>query len=286
MQRGGGGNELLKHAYIALKEAKHHGKNSIKTYSKDLVSEKLQAQIQKLSPIIREAIDKNQIVPYFQAIRDNRTKNIAKYECLARIVVGTKVYSPFEFINIAEKIGVIAEITKIMIDKSFKTFQNNDYTFSVNITEIDLDNNYLQEYFIQKLQEYNIEPSRVVLEVLEGISVTGAKNSLEQLAALKKLGFSIAIDDFGAEHSNFERVHTMQVDFIKIDGSFVKNMDTNAKSYSIVKTINDFAKSIGAEVIAEYVHSGKVAQMVEELGIEYSQGYYFSEPKGELIHAV
>ena len=281
-----GEDELLKHAYIALKEAKNQGKNSIKTYSKDLVSEKLQAQIQKLSPIIRDAIEKNHVMPYFQAIRDNRTKKIAKYECLARIVIGSKVYSPFEFINIAEKIGVIAEITKIMIDKSFKAFQNNKHTFSINITEIDLNNNYLQEYFIQKLQEYKIEPSRVVLEVLEGISVTGAKNSLEQLAALKKLGFSIAIDDFGAEHSNFERVHMMQVDFIKIDGSFVKNIATNAKSFSIVKTIKDFAKSIGAEVIAEYVHSQEVAQMIEDLGIEYSQGYYFSEPKGELLHEV
>ena len=281
-----GGSDLLKHAYIALKEAKHQGKNSIKTYSKDLVIEKLQAQIQEYSPIIRDAIDKDYVVPYFQAIVDNKTKKISKYECLARIVNASEIYSPFEFINIAEIIGVIPEITKIMIDKSFQAFQNNDYTFSINITEIDLKNNYLQEYFTQKLQEYNIDPARVTLEVLEGISVTGAANSLEQLTALKKMGFSIAIDDFGAENSNFERVHAMNVDFIKIDGSFVKNIDTNAKSYSIVKTITDFAKSIGAKIIAEYVHSQEVEEIIQELGIEYSQGYYYSEPKQELFHAV
>jgi len=278
--------DLLKDAYVTLKEAKQQGKNSIKRYSKDLLIEKLQAQIQEYSPIIREAIDEKYVIPYFQAIVDNRTNKITKYECLARIVKGDTLYTPFLFINIAEQIGVIPEITKIMIDKSFQVFQHNSYSFSINITEIDLNNHYLQAYLRKKLQEYAIEPSRVVLEVLEGISVTGAKNSLEQLRELKEMGFKIAIDDFGAQNSNFERVHSMNVDFIKIDGSFVKNLATDPKSYSIVKTITDFAKSIGAEVIAEYVHSKEVYEIIEELGIEYSQGYYFSEPNKELINEI
>ena len=278
--------DLLKDAYVTLKEAKQEGKNSIKRYSKDLLIEKLQAQIQEYSPIIREAIDEKYVLPYFQAIVDNRTNKITKYECLARIVKGDTLYTPFLFINIAEQIGVIPEITKIMIDKSFQVFQHNSYSFSINITEIDLNNHYLQAYLRKKLQEYAIEPSRVVLEVLEGLSATGAKNSLEQLMELKEMGFKIAIDDFGAQNSNFERVHSMNIDFIKIDGSFVKNLATDPKSYSIVKTITDFAKSIGAEVIAEYVHSKEVYEIVEELGIEYSQGYYFSEPQKELMHEI
>ena len=278
--------DLLKDAYVTLKEAKQQGKNSIKRYSKDLLIEKLQAQIQEYSPIIREAIDEKYVIPYFQAIVDNRTNKITKYECLARIVKGDTLYTPFLFINIAEQIGVIPEITKIMIDKSFQVFQHNSYSFSINITEIDLNNHYLQAYLRKKLQEYAIEPSRVVLEVLEGISVTGAKNSLEQLMELKEMGFKIAIDDFGAQNSNFERVHSMNVDFIKIDGSFVKNLVVDPKSYSIVKTITDFAKSIGAEVIAEYVHIKEVQEIIKELGIEYSQGYYFSEPNKELINEI
>ncbi len=273
---------LLKHAYIALKEAKEQGGNTLKIYSKDLRIEKLQAQIQKYSPIIRNALAHNHVIPYFQPIVDNRTKKIYKYECLARIVDENRLYSPFEFIDIAQTIGVIPEITKIMIDKSFKVFQKNDYMFSINITEFDLNSNYLKKYFSDKLLEHRVDPSRVILEVLEGISIIGAKNSLKQLIELKEMGFNIAIDDFGAENSNFGRVHSMNVDFIKIDGSFVKNIDTNAKSYSIVKTINDFAKSIGAEVIAEYVHSQKVQNIVQNLGIEYSQGYYFCEPRKEL----
>jgi len=279
-------DELLKNAYVTLKEAKRQEKNSIKKYSKNLLIEKLQAQIQQYSPIIRDAIDNKYVVPYFQAILDNKTNKINKYECLARIVKDDKIYSPSVFINIAEQIGVISEITKIMIDKSFQVFQYNTHSFSINITEADLTHKYLKEYFAKKLQEYNIKSSRVILEVLEGISTIGAKKSLEQLMELKDMGFKISIDDFGAQNSNFERVHSMNVDFIKIDGSFIKNLATDSKSYSIVKTITDFAKCINAEVVAEYVHTKEVQEIIKELGIEYSQGYYFSEPKKELINEI
>ncbi len=173
---------------------------------------------------------------------------------------------------------MIPDITRIMIDKSFKAFANNAYEFSINISEFDLNDGYLRKYFQEKLQQYNIDASRVVIEVLEGISAIGAKNSLEQLLELKADGFAIAIDDFGVQNSNFERVHSMQVDFIKIDGSFIKNIYKDPKSYNVVKTITDFGKSIGAKIIAEYVHSKEVQDIVVALGIDYSQGYYFSEP--------
>ena len=278
-----GKEELLKYAHIALKEAKNSGKNRIKVYTKELNVEKLQYQIHKYSPIIRDAIEEGNVIPYFQAIVDNKTKKITKYECLARIVDGEQVYSPFYFIDVAQMIGLVTEITKIMIDKSFKVFSENNYDFSINITETDLNDNYLYDYLSKKLQEYSIDSSRVVLEVLEGISSNGVTNSIEQLHRLKELGFTIAIDDFGTQNSNFERVNAMNVDFIKIDGVFVKNIATDEKSYSIVKTISEFSKSIGAKVIAEYVHNEEVQKRVEELGIEYSQGYYFSEPQRNLV---
>jgi len=278
-----GRKNIFKNAHIALKEAKNEGKNRIKFYNDNLNIEKLQQQIQHFSPIIREAIEENDVIPYFQPIVDNRTNTIYKFECLARIESNGQVYSPFHFINIAQMIGLLPNITRIMIDKSFQMFQSNNYSFSINITEIDLNDNYLCDYFSKKLVEYNIEPSRVILEVLEGISTTGVDNALEQLKNLQQMGFLIAIDDFGAQNSNFERVNSMNVDFIKIDGSFVKNMADDEKSYSIVKTITDFSKSIGAEVIAEFVHNEAVQKKVQELGIEYTQGYYFGEPKRELV---
>lgn len=274
---------LLKHAHVALKDAHKIGKNQIAIYDKNSQTELLQLKIQQYMPILTRVIEKEHITPYFQAIIDNKTKNIKKYECLARIVhEDGSVQSPFEFLDVAELTGMLPSITRIMIDKSFKMFANNKYEFSINISEHDLNDGYLRKYLQHKLQEYNIDVSRVVLEVLEGISTIGAQESLEQLLALKEDGFSIAIDDFGVQNSNFERVNLMQVDYIKIDGSFIKNIASNPKSFSVVKTINDFSKSIGAKVIAEFVHSKEVQDIVHTLGIEYSQGYYFSQPKAEL----
>jgi EAL domain-containing protein (putative c-di-GMP-specific phosphodiesterase class I) len=177
---------------------------------------------------------------------------------------------------------MLPDITRIMIDKSFQAFHDNMYQFSINISEFDLNDGYLRTYLFDKCKEYEINSSRVVLEVLEGVSVIGAKNALEQLMELKEDGFIIAIDDFGVQNSNFERVHAMNVDYIKIDGSFIKDIDKDTKSYNVVKMINEFGKSIDAKIIAEYVHSKEVQEIVTALGIEYSQGYYFAKPSQEL----
>ena len=278
-----GDKNLIKNAYIALKEAQKIGKNRIHIYQKNSPIEVLQLRIQKYMPKLRRIIAKKYVVPYFQPIIHNRTNTIEKYECLARVIDDDgKIQSPFEFIDIAELTGMIPDITRIMIDKSFKAFADNKYEFSINISEYDLNDGYLEEFLSKKLKQYNIDVSRVVLEVLEGISAIGAKKSLEQLMNLKRKGFSIAIDDFGVQNSNFERVHSMQVDYIKIDGSFIKNIYKDQKSYNVVKTINDFGKSIGAKIIAEYVHSQEVQDIILEVGIDYSQGYYFSKPLREL----
>jgi diguanylate cyclase (GGDEF)-like protein len=274
-----GRNYLLRCAYIALKEARMKGKNQIAIYSKDSVIERLQSKIKNCFPRLKHILQEELIEPYFQAIVNNKTQEILKYECLARMVrEDGGVDSPMEFLEVAEHIGIIPEITHLMIEKSFAFFALNQYEFSINISEYDLNDGYLRNFLLQKAKYYNIDPSRVVLEVLEGVSAEGAHNSIEQLNALKKDGFRVAIDDFGVQNSNFERVHDMQVDYIKIDGKFIKNIDTDMKSYNVAKTITEFAKSIGAQVVAEFVHSQEVYDVVCSLEIDYSQGYYFSKP--------
>jgi len=277
-------DKLLKKAHIALKEAKREGKNRIKFYSSDLPLEKLQEKIQQITPILKKSIQKRRIIPFFQPIINNKNLKIEKFECLARIVCeDNKFYTPYHFIDVATLTGFLPEITKIMIDKSFKAFKDNNFDFSLNITEVDLNDGYLIDYFEKKLKEYNISSSRVVLEVLEGISTKGVEHSLNQLKELKKRGFKIAIDDFGTQNSNFERVNSLNVDFLKIDGVFIKNIDKDKKSLSITKAITYFAENIGAKVIAEFVHNKEVFEKVKSLGIDYSQGYYFSEPKREIV---
>lgn len=158
----------------------------------------------------------------------------------------------------------------------------NNFSFSINITEDDLAENYLVNYLDEKIAFYKINPNRVILEILEGVSSTGKKNHINQLTSLKSKGFKIAIDDFGAEYSNFERILDLDIDFLKIDSKYIKDIDTNKRSFEIVKAIVFFAKNVKIPCIAEFVHNENVQKIVNNLGINYSQGYYFSVPNKEI----
>ncbi len=274
-------DNLLRNSALALKQAKSSGKNRYYIYNQDKDNtdhSKREAFIAS-NNLLLCAIKADQIVPFFQGIRDNKSGEITKYEVLVRIVNDTDIISPFTFLEPARLSGLLPEITKIMIDKSFKKMTKNNYTFSINITEEDLSLHYLVQYLEDKLLEYNIDASRVILEILEGVSADGKKSHIKQLKTLKDKGFSIAIDDFGTEYSNFERVLDLEIDFLKIDARYIKDIDTNTKSYEITRAIAFFAKNAGIPCIAEFVHSEAVQKIVEELGIDYSQGYLFSEPK-------
>ncbi|MCK9372026.1 MAG: EAL domain-containing protein [Sulfuricurvum sp.] len=274
-----GKGDFLKNAHIALKEARQLGKNRIHKYQPDSYFENYQKEIQRHVPILFEAINKDLLIPYYQPIVNNRTYNIEKYEVLARLIYNGEILSPFYFIKAAELTGMLPSVTRSMIEKSFDFFKDNLFSFSINIGEQDLNDNYLSDFLLTTAQRYRINPDRIVLEVLEGISAHATDQNLNQLKELKRYGFQLAIDDFGAQNSNFERVHRLNVDFIKIDGSFIKEIDKNENSYKIAKNITQFAKSIGAKVIAEFVHNQSIHEKVMELDIDYSQGYFLGEPK-------
>jgi EAL domain-containing protein (putative c-di-GMP-specific phosphodiesterase class I) len=165
-----------------------------------------------------------------------------------------------------------------VIDKSFKTFSKNDFDFSINITDQDLSENYLVDYLWAKAKEYNIKPNRVFLEVLENINYQDSHDSSLQFEKLRELGFRLAIDDFGAEASNLSRLLTLKADIIKIDGQFVKNLDSDKDSILIVETVVSLAKKMGVKTVAEFVHNEEIYAVVQELGVDFSQGFYFSPP--------
>ena len=270
--------DMLKNAKIAIREIHAFGKDRIQCYNENSRFLMEQKETRLWIDRSKEAIKKDLFVPYFQPIFDNSANTITKYECLARMLLGNEVIFPAKFIEPAKLSGLLPGITRVMVDKSFEYFSSKEGKFSVNIGNYDIKEGYLYQFLLQKLDKYGIDPSRVTLEVLETISVQDAKESLEQLRELKKLGFSLAIDDFGTESSNFSRLLDMEVEYIKIDGSFIKYLDTDESSQKITASIVAFARSIGAKVIAEFVHNEAVFEAVKSYGIEYSQGYFIGQP--------
>ncbi len=231
---------------------------------------------------IKEAVANENIIPYFQPIINNSTGKIEKYECLARIKDENKIISPYMFIDAARITGNLSYVTKSLISQSFKKFSDTDFEFSINITGEDLLLGYLEFYLLKYAQKYNINPSRVVLEILEDITTLDKGTTLAQLNSLREIGFKIAIDDFGAENSNMSRLLELKPDYLKIDGAFIKNIVSDENSAIIVESIVLLCKKSGIKIIAEYVHNKEVQEKVKAFGIDYSQGYYFSEPKPNL----
>jgi len=275
------GDEILRQLSIALKEAKTKPFREFVYYK----PKEVKKDFIKFNSLLYDAIfsqEKATLIPYFQGIIDNFTGKVIKYETLARLKVDDKIYSPFFFLDIAKSSGFLFEITKIMIDNAFAKIANTDIQLSINITEDDLLTFQLKNYLLVTLEKYNLKAEQITLEILEGITSNSTRNNITQLKDLKEIGFKIAIDDFGVEYSNFERIQELDIDFIKIDGKYIKNIDKDKKSYEITKAITSFAHSLDIKVIAEFVENEEVYKIIKELGIEYSQGYYFSKPKEEI----
>lgn len=227
--------------------------------------------------LIKDAVQRGKIVPFYQPIFDNKLKKITKFECLARLLDNNRILYPFDFLEQVRLMGFMRSITYSIINNSFQEFAKNDLEFSINITEEDIRDTQTIDYLRNRCEKYAISPNRIIIEILEDIEFDDDDLIVNNILILKDMGFKIAIDDFGYANSNFGRLIKMQIDYIKIDGRFIKNMDSNPISYKIVRSITDFAKNIGVQCIAEHVHSKPVQKLVKDLNVEFSQGYFIGE---------
>lgn len=267
-------------ANIALVEAKHKGRNLILEFEEHMSTCSSYTQLAHSMEVLQKYLEEDMLIPFYQPIVDTKTQEIVKYEVLARIKYGDRFLSPHEFLQAAALTGLMTAITKQIIQKSFVYFSGTNISFSINITKNDFLEKNLIKFLRQKCEIHNIKPQQVTLEILENIALEGnEKEIIEQITVLAGEGYVIAIDDFGVESSNISRLSDLSANFIKIDGSFIKDIDTNEKHYKIVESLVYMAKKLDIKVIAEYVHNESVYNIVKELDIDYSQGFYFSEPK-------
>lgn len=268
---------IIPKAFSAIKHAK---KLVSKIYFLDIDDEIFKEQQKKeiaYNALIKDAVQQGKIVPFYQPIYDNKLKKITKFECLARLLDNNRVLYPFDFLEQVRLMGFMRSITFSIINNSFQAFAKNELEFSINITEEDIRDTQMIDYLRNRCEKYGINPNRIIIEILEDIEFDDDDLIVNNILILKDMGFKIAIDDFGYANSNFGRLIKMQIDYIKIDGRFIKNMDSNAMSHKIVRSIADFAKNIGVQCIAEHVHSKAVQNLVENLGVEFSQGYFIGE---------
>lgn len=269
-------NNKLITADLALQAAKKDHKNYLIFYDElDNLKEYQNNMI--WTKKLKNALEKDNIIVYFQPLVNNQTMEVDKYECLVRMIDEDKIIAPFFFLEVSKKANQYSKITKIVIEKSFKEFENLPFEFSVNVSYEDIEDKNFLRFIKDKLKKYDVA-KKVVWEILEDEGIKNYDVLLNFIDEVKALGCKVAIDDFGSGYSNFEHLLKMNIDYLKIDASLIKYVATNKNSYQVVKTIIEFAKSLGLKTIAEYVENKDIFNITKNLGTTYSQGYYFAPP--------
>ncbi len=274
--------KLILYSNIARKKAQQEHKKFLLFDHSMSKSEDYAQNIEWIKKI-KEAINEDRVVTYYQPILNNQTQEIVKYETLVRMLDkdGHPV-STWTFLEIAQKAKLYPQITKIVIDKAFKTFENlPSYEFSMNLTIEDILSKETSSYIFEKLSNYS-NSHNVIFEITESEEVNDYKIINEFVQRIKKYGVKIAIDDFGSGYANFEHIIGIDADFIKIDGSLIKNIASDKNARIITEAIISFSKKLGKKTITEYVSSKEIYNIVKDLGADYSQGFYFGAPSPEL----
>jgi PAS domain S-box-containing protein/diguanylate cyclase (GGDEF)-like protein len=269
--------KILAHAEVALFWAKQTNID-ISIFDEEMpIYKELKRNIE-LTKDIKQALKDDNILAYAQKIINNKTKEV-KYETLMRMKLADgKIVSPFIFLEHAKRARLYPLMTNKIIEKACDYFKDKDIKFSINLMIEDIKNAKTINFLFNKLKETNCA-QKVILEIVESEGIEKFEEVGDFIKKAKAIGCRVAIDDFGTGYSNFEYIIKLNVDFLKIDGSLIKNIHINENIKLTVSTIVNFAKVLGIKTVAEFVHCQEVQDVVESLGIDFSQGYLFHEPE-------
>ena len=277
------GASMQKNYFIHAEMAKNHAKA---TNSKFIlfddhlyIKEKIVNNI-KWTNKIKKAIEQDKIAVFAQPIVCNKTNTINKYECLIRMIDDDgSIISPFYFLHIAKHSRLYTKLTEIVISKSINYFKDKSECFSINLTIDDMLNTNITNLIKDKIEKYPKIANRLILEIVEDEGIENYEKVSAFIEMMKSLGCKIAIDDFGTGYSNFAYLMRLNVDFVKIDGSIIKDIDTDKNAKIVTELIVSFAQQQNIETIAEFVHKEEIFHILKDIGIDYSQGYYLGKPE-------
>ncbi len=229
--------------------------------------------------LLNYAITHNKVIPFYQGINNNATNKIDKYEALMRISDETgMLYYPNNFLQTAKKYKLYNTLSKVMIDNVLNNFENIPYEVSINISMLDVESNEFTSWFINRIANYN-DPSRIIIEFVESENYNDSKKLHNFLNAIRSLGCKIAVDDFGVGYSTYTSIISLKPDFIKIDGTIIKDLVTNNDNNLILESICYMSKLIGSKIVAEFVENKDIQDILKDNNVQYSQGYHFAKPE-------
>lgn len=279
--------EPIKTAGIALKKAKKSNMPYF-VYNNDIDTKDIIKKSMYWREKLKIAIEESRVTPFYQAIFD-RDKNIIKYETLMRIKDtnenGETIYiSPYLFLDISVKTKQYLQLSHQVISKALVDLMKTDKQISINLSFKDILDSDFIEYLDKNLDKiYSDDKSRIVFEILESDYISDYTLLEDFIIKYRNQGIKIAIDDFGTGYSNFAHILKIRPNYIKIDGSLIKNLNSDKNSYEMVKSVIEFSKALNIRTIAEFIHSEEVFNIALELGVDEFQGFYLAEPATDIF---
>ena len=282
-EHGKDAQTLLQRADVAMYQAKQKHRDFI-VYTTAL--DRCNTRRLTLMGELREAIINNELVAYYQPKIDIKTGMIREVETLVRWK--HKVHGlipPDDFIPMAEQTGLIKQLTLWILHESLMQCEkwNNEgfeLRIAVNLSTSDLLDVEFPETITRALDAHNVSPEKLLLEITESSVMLDANRALEVLTSLSALGVRLSVDDFGTGYSSLSYLSKLPVSELKIDKSFVMNMGSNSNDALIVQATIDLGHNLGLEVVAEDVETASIISLLQPLGCDTLQGYYFTKPLG------
>jgi len=228
---------------------------------------------------IKKCLLNDNVTLLFQPLVDLKTKQIVKYEGLVRLKDDDEFISPYYFLALSKKAKLYTQITHEVIRKALEIIKVDNIDLSINLSIEDIYHNETQKFIMDMLADDLEISKRLTFELLESDEIKDFKKVQRFIKNVKKYGCKIAIDDFGSGYSNYAYLIELDADILKIDGSLIKNLDKSENNQLVVKSIVEFAKLANIKTVAEFVENEEIESIIQHLGIDYGQGYYYSAPK-------
>jgi len=276
------GETLLKRADVAMYKAKEEGKNSLRHFNKYMIEEIILRN--NIKRDLKDALDNEELLLCYQPLIDARTKRVVRFEALIRWKHPKKgIIGPLDFIPATEETKLIIPIGEWVLKNTFMQLKEwhelglKDFTLSVNASIVQLQKPDFAETVIEMLLDVGISPKYIELEITESVLMDSVYTVEKNLSLLRKQGIKVSIDDFGMGYNSLKYIQKFDVDCIKIDRTFVSNIDDDINKI-IIKHIISLGHSINAEIIAEGVETKEQYKYLKKQGCDIIQGYYFSKP--------
>ncbi|GAA4824958.1 hypothetical protein GCM10011365_05240 [Marinicella pacifica] len=268
-------NDIIRQADVAMYRSKEQGRNQVTMYHQSMKQHN--DQILYVEQVLRHAVNEDKFILKYQPMVDSN-RQIVSFEALIRIFQDGRTIYPDEFIPVAEDTDLIQSLGRWVISNACYTASESGHNISINVSSKQFHQQGFIKYIEQIINQFNIKPNSLTIELTEGVVVGNFNEIQYKFNRLSDLGVQIAIDDFGTGYSSLQYLRQLPIDFLKIDKSFIDDVQTNDNAEVIIRTITSMAKNLNLKTVAEGVETEEQFSLLKKLGCDYFQGYLFGRP--------